>query len=225
MAKNVDLLYARPSMYLAVYDKKLDAGSLYMNFIFAIFNKLSFGCPEHIDITTAGHYFSIVASGCRLDIQNGNAENLTDAFDIRNFQQPLLEDTHPDFGFLRPIIWFSEYCLVDITTKSGIYRQAFMHGSPLAEALQLPLDRDDEAPRFGFCFTLPSNTFESKLLDLSRLKQAISSWKESDCVRARAVRKSTITFNLLSCEQAEYNHHIKMYNIKPVCNEKYPSPL
>lgn len=57
MAKNLDLLYARPGMYLAVYDKKLDAGSIYMNFLFAIFNELSFGCPDYIDITTAGHYF------------------------------------------------------------------------------------------------------------------------------------------------------------------------
>ena len=164
-----------------------------------------------------------MASECRLNIQNGEAENLTDVFDVANFEKPMLENTYPDFGFLRPIVWFSEYCLVDITTKNGIYRQAFLHGSPLAEALQLPLDQDPAAHRFSFCFTLPARTFESKKLDLSRLKQAISSWQESDYVRARAVRKSTITFNLFSCEQAEYNHYVKMYNIKSVCHEKYGS--
>jgi hypothetical protein len=223
MAKNFDMLYARPGMYLAVYDKKLDAGSLYMNFLFAIFNELEFGCPGLIEMTTAGQYFSIVASGCRLNIQHGEAENLTGVFDVANFQQPILEDAYPDFGFLKPIVWFTEYCLVDITTQNGTYRQAFMDGSPLAEAIQLPLDHD--CPRFGFCFTLPSKTFDSKVLDLARLKQAIDSWKKSDCVRARAVRKTTLKFNLESCQRSPYNHYMKIYDIVNMPDEKSASHL
>lgn len=63
-ANPIDILYSRPGMYLAPYDK-VDAASFFVNFLIAMFEAPKLDLPHFVDITSAGTYFSIQAKGLK----------------------------------------------------------------------------------------------------------------------------------------------------------------
>lgn len=181
MVATANVRLARPAMYLATYDGKLDAASFFVNFLMAIFDSLDFGWPEYVDLSSTGPYLAMEAAGCALNEQPDQA--LPALFDITQDAQNLLLAHHPGLNFLRPVVWFSEYCLADLTVGDTAYRQAFLRGSPLAPPTFRPL-RAGEQARMGFNFTLPADKFPDSGLTTARLEQVIGQYRTQDFARA-----------------------------------------
>ncbi|MCC6976669.1 MAG: hypothetical protein IT322_21875 [Anaerolineae bacterium] len=179
MLKTLNKVQSRPGMYLAAYDQRLDAASVYANFLIGIFYRFEFGRPQYVSLVTSGCNFAITSVGCQIDTATQKLGNLSYIFDVVNSQTPVLSTTYPSLTYLRSIVWLTEYCLIDITQSSGTYRQAFLYGSALEEAILVPSEGDN-TPRISFCFTLSSRIFESTLLDIQRLERVITVWKERD---------------------------------------------
>jgi hypothetical protein len=178
MTEPRNVAQSRPNLYLLTYDCKLDAASVISNFLHAVFSLPNVAYPSRIEVNVAGPYFTIAAIGCSMLDQVNEPEQLPWIFDIRNTLQGIPADITHSLGFLRPIIWFTEHCLADITTASGTFRQAFLLGRPL-ENLTLLLNPSD-TPRIGFCFTLPSAIFDNTHLDCRRLKRVLALWKKKE---------------------------------------------
>lgn len=169
-----DLLHSRRAMYLMPYEKKVDAASFFLNFLIAIFDSQELGDPNSIDITSAGPYFSIQADGCRFP---QSIDSVASLFDIANYGQPFFDEFY-SLGFMRPLVWFSEYCLLEITCQGKLFQQAFSRGTPLGQSSQLPLY--GKAAKIGFWFTLPAKIFEDVTLEIDRLRRAIMAWEEGE---------------------------------------------
>lgn len=185
-----NMLLARRGMYLAAYDQIIDAGSFCANFLIAIFDSLEFGAPVQVDITSTGHYIALTAIGCSLTLEPKETQLLSSIFDIACHQERFLPTTYPSLAFLQPLVWFSESCLMDISTAKATYHQLFMHGSQSALGVIRP--RTDEPPRISFCFTLPADVFGKAPLTIARLKRVVSLWKPKDFLRALPERKKTL---------------------------------
>jgi hypothetical protein len=194
-------------MYLTTYDKVLDAASLYLNFMTAMFNSPAYSYPRFIDLTSSGDIFTISATHYDINLEGTKWHQLADIFDIENHQQSLMPAAYSPFEFLRPIVWFAEYCVVHMTTAAGTERQVFMRGSPSAPATQLP-PSDEFPPGIGFCFTLPTEIFGRTTLDFASLKQAVSVWMTRDFVKLTANNKTPPQLGFNWCEQSEYHHSL-----------------
>ena len=48
-------------------------------------------------------------------------------------------DKSYSLGYMRPIVWFAEYCFVELAMADKVFRQAFWHGSPLGQQSELRL--------------------------------------------------------------------------------------
>jgi hypothetical protein len=138
--------------------------------------------------------------------QSNEPAQLSRIFDIRNASQGIPTNITHSLGFLRPIIWFTEYCLADITTSSGTYRQAFLLGRPL-ENPTLLLNPSD-TPRIGFCFTLPSAIFDNTHLDWRRLKRVLSLWKKKELAETIPDGATTPELRLKWRTQSDHNYSL-----------------
>jgi hypothetical protein len=182
MTEIFDKLRSRPGLFLLAYDQRFHAGTICVTFLHDIFYNLDLGCPEQVDIVVTDHYFTMTAAGGSLDIGHNYSADLARFFNIANFHPSmsssvLLEKSNLDlFG---PIVWFTEYCLVDITTPKETYRQVFLSGTPLGETILLSASTNEpNKPRIAFCFTVPQIVFESTVLDVTSLKRVVSIWKK-----------------------------------------------
>lgn len=206
----IDILYSRPGMYLAPYDK-VDAASFIVNFLIAVFEHPTLGTPNCVDITTAGQYFSIQAKGCRLS-EAENSKSLSSIFDIAHWRsrQPFFDKSY-SLGYMRPIVWFAEYCFVEFTIADKVFRQAFWHGSPLGKHSELPLA--GRRATIGFSFTLPTEPFELVQLSIDRLRRVITSWEEKRFARVVGGRP---TLHKQWCEQSKYHHSLRISTAHPI---------
>ena len=65
-------------------------------------------------------------------------KSLSSLFDIAHFRQPFFDKSY-SLGYMRPIVWFAEYCFVELAMADKVFRQAFWHGSPLGQQSELRL--------------------------------------------------------------------------------------
>lgn len=193
----------------------LSAANFYLNFLFAATQ--SFGCyqPEKILIHSIGEYFALEAFGRRMAFTNNAIRSFPEIFDIANFQT--MQDPEgssnifPGFIYLAPIVRSAEYCLVDIPTEMGMYRQAFFQGSPLDEARMLtrPISNDNV---LGFFFTLPADTyvFEDTRLDVQTLKQSLLYWQKKLLRRVTPKGVNVPKFRTKWNIQSAYHHSLRI---------------
>ena len=204
MQKNpIDILYSRPGMYLAPYEK-VDAASFIVNFLIAVFENPALGTPSCVDITIAGQYFSIQAKGSRLPELKEGPQSLSSLFDIAHFRQPFFDKSY-SLGYMRPIIWFSDYCFVEFTMVDKVFRQAFWHGSPLGQQSELPLA--GKPATIGFNFNLPTEPFEQVTLEIDRLKRVITSWEEERFTKTANGRPK---LHKKWCQQSKYHYSLRI---------------
>lgn len=201
---NLDILYARPAMYLIPYEKKVDAASFFVNFLIAVFDSQELGSPNSVNITTSGQYFSIQANACSFP---SSMVPLSSLFDMANFRQPFLDEFY-SLGFMRPLVWFSDYCLVELTSKGKLSQQAFLRGTPYGQNFELPLD--GKAGRIGFRFTLPPQAFPEVTLDIARLRRVIMAWEQGDLAPPLLTEPMRPTLHKQWREQSKYHHSLKM---------------
>ena len=199
----IDILYSRPGMYLAPYEK-VDAASFIVNFLIAVFEHPTLRTPNCVDITIAGQYFSIQAKGCRLPELRKESRSLSSIFDIAHFRQPFFDKSY-SLGYMRPIVWFAEYGFVELAIADKVFRQAFWHGRPLGQQSELPLA--GKRATIGFNFTLPTEPFEQVTLEIDRLRRVITSWEEERFARAVVGRPK---LHQQWCQQSKYHHSLRI---------------
>lgn len=199
-------LHSRPGMYLASYDG-IDAASFIVNFLIAVFESQESDIPNVVNIVTAGQHYFIQADGCSLPQTARVSEDLSSLFDISQFQEPFYDRSHV-LGYLRPIVWFSEYCLVDTTVGKKIFRQAFLHGNPLAQISGPSLDSN--VPNLGFLFTLPFKLFEITTLEVGRLRNAIDTWEKRRLERTLSSHGIKLTLQKQWFEQSRFHHSLRI---------------
>lgn len=207
MSDSVTTLYSRPKMYLASYDKQLDAASLYLNFLIGVFFDVKADYPSSIDIASAGHVFTISAAGFHLPVDAAKWHNLSDIFDVSHHQDVI--EPYSGLEYLRPVVWFSEYCLISCTTQQGSYRQVFLQGRSLAPPnYTSPTD----TPEIGltFSFTLPAETFEKTTLAIDNLKQAIAVWEKREFAQQTKQVIPQPHLNLNWREQSQYHYSLRI---------------
>ncbi|MGB0383700.1 MAG: hypothetical protein ACPGWR_02665, partial [Ardenticatenaceae bacterium] len=122
----------------------------------------------------SGQYFSAQANGCSFP---ESIDSVASLFDIANYRQPFFDEFY-SLGVMRPLVWFSEYCLLDITSNGQLFQQTFSRGTPLGQNSQLPLH--GKAAKIGLWFTLPAKIFEEVTLDIDRLKRVIAAWEKGE---------------------------------------------
>jgi len=198
----VDILHSRRAMYLMPYEKKVDAASFFVNFLIAVFDSQELGCPNSIDITSAGQYFSIQANGCSFP---ESIDSVASLFDIANYRQPFFDEFY-SLGFMRPLVWFSDYCSVDFTSNGKLSQQAFLQGTPLAQNGQLPLY--GKAAKIGFWFTLPTKMFEEVTLDIDRLRRVVTAWEKGELAPRLSADEIRPILHKQWSENSKYNHSL-----------------
>lgn len=205
-----DELYRVAGMFLLACDSKIDAASFFLNFLRASFwNEQTVGKPNLIDINVAHHYFSVQAEGCYLpasveDITN----NLSRIFDLsKNFKNPSGIRIDP-LGFLQSIVWFSEYCLVDISIQDKIVHQAFIDGEAVGHQTERP--KRDNTPIMGFAFTLPDRLFKEPTLPIERLKQAINLSEKDHLPRLESLSGTQVILHQTWCKQSHYHYSVRI---------------
>ena len=201
--KSLDLSAYR-AMYLMPYEEKVDAASFFVNFLIAVFDSEELGDPNWVDITSAGQYFSIQADGCRFPESILSVASL---FDIANYRQPFFDEFY-SLGFMRPLVWFSEYCLLDITCNGQLFQQAFLRGTPLGQNLRLPLH--GKAGKIGFWFTLPAKIFEDVTLDIDRLKRVITAWEKGELAPLLPGDETRPTLHKEWSEHSTYHYSLRI---------------
>lgn len=174
--------------------------------------------PSHrsIDISVSGRYFSISATGYSVDGISQNPGILAEIFDPSSNIDIFTELLY-GFVSLRPIVWFSEFCLVDISTSHELFRQSFMHGSPISQIIRLPLE--DMSPTIGVMFTLSHDRFANTYLEASRLRRVLRLWKNS--YRSVASRGyAVLHFDTYWKEQSRTHFMVRMAPKSPLKEEK-----
>lgn len=202
------ILYSRSGMYLPSYEQKIDASSFFTSFLSAILGSQEWGWgAESIYIMVAGHCFSIQAIKCTIPMFDLKVENLSDVFDIANFRKPFFDSSY-SLGLIRPIIWFSDYCLIDVPIIGKVLRQAFLRGTPLGEQSQIQLN--DRPPFLGFLFTLPIEPFKEVTLGVERLRKVIDIWEKQNLTQLSSTQNKRMILHKQWCEQSEYHYSLKI---------------
>lgn len=173
----IDVLYGRSGMYLAPFEKKVDAASFFLNCLIAVFDSDEFGSPYSVCLTVMGQNFHMQAVGVNLDQLLTAAHDLASVFDIENYKTPFFDNSYA-LGFLRPVVWFAEYCMVEMTAGSHTSRQSFLYGEPLGE--KSTFARNGSKSSLDVHFTLPVKPFVDVTLPSERLERAVNAWEKRE---------------------------------------------
>ena len=200
---------------LPVPDFELSASSFYVNFLIGITKSLTHYQPTSVQFNTTGEYFIAEANGHHLAFTERTIDLFPEILDIENFKTMRHPegtwDIFPGFSFLSTIVRASEYCLVDISTEIGLYRQAFFQGSPLGTARLMNRSTSNEGV-LRFFFTIPTDTdaFANTYLDVQILKRGISYWRK---VLLRKTLPEDVKVPRLRMKwrvQSAYNHSLRI---------------
>ncbi len=203
------IIESRSAMLLFTYDQKRNAASIFANFLQAIFSSLRFGCPEYVDITCTDSWFTIVAAGGSLDTDHESFQGILQLFDIRSFQPSIFSSITPELGRLLPIVWFTEYCVVNVTTSKGVFKRGFLNGYSVTEVSYSHSDNKDPLS-LSFTFTIGAPFFEETKLDSVTLRNVISIWRKSGF--AKYISKDNIIprIKLKWLEQSQYTYSLRI---------------
>lgn len=173
----IDVLYARPGMYLTPFEKKVDAASFFLNCLIAVFDSDEFGSPHSVCLTVTGQNFHMQAVG--IDLESLSTSDLAFVFDIEHYKTPFFDDSYA-LGFLRPVVWFGEYCMVEVAVDSHTSRQSFLYGEPLGQ--ESTFVKNGSKSSLDVHFTLPVKPFENVMLPSERLERAVIAWEKREVV-------------------------------------------
>lgn len=172
-AEAIALLYARPGLYLYFVERQLDGGSFFVNFLTALEEWDDPGLFEAVDLTVAGPLLSMEATGCHFPER---AADLGSVFSLKFYRGPAADrEELPTFGYLRPLVWFAEHCVVQVAVGERRVRQAFVEGEPVGPQLESPLG--DLDPSISFHLTLPDRLFNEFRLSYGRCRRVLEAWK------------------------------------------------
>jgi hypothetical protein len=200
--------YTRPGMYLATYEQRLDAGSLCLNFLIGLFSSAE-ELPNHIDIASAGSIFTISAFSTKPMFTDAQLDTLSAVFDVAQHDKRIVANTYSGIEFLRPIVWFTEYCLIQVTAGVRTYQQAFHRGYAHSDEEQNHL-KHVAINEIGFCFTLPDDVFEQITLERDNLEKAITTWQERDFIKLIPDEVERPHIQLNWCEQARHHYSLRI---------------
>jgi hypothetical protein len=201
-------LYTRPGMYLATYEQRLDAGSLCINFLIGLFSSAG-ELPNHIDIASAGSVFTISAFSTKPMFTGTHLDTISTVFDVAHHDKPIVASTYSGIEFLRPIVWFTENCLIHLISGVTTYQQAFHRGH--IHSNEEPIRLEHEAiNEIGFCFTLPNDVFQETTLERGNLEKAIATWQKRELIKLipDEAQRPLIQFNW--CEQAKHHYSLRI---------------
>ena len=114
-------------------------------------------------------------------------------------------DKSYSLGYMRPIVWFAEYCFVELAMADKVFRQAFWHGRPLGQQSELRLG--GKPATIGFNFNLPTEPFEQVTLEIDRLRRVITSWEEERFARTAVGRPK---LHKKWCQLSNYHHSLRI---------------
>jgi len=202
MTEDWEMVLSAKHFFLPSY-QYFDAGSFYMAFLTGLFVGEEHSYPAQIDLASLGKYFGASAEGFKIE---GDLKSLPEKLNIMNYQRgPFLEgQTLP---FLEPLVWFSEYCFVDVASPGGSYKQAFMNGKPQTQAIVT----DSNNPlMLGFYFNLPEEGFADRKMTFSRCKEIISVWKKSSFVSRIPPGRKPPSLKFSWLKQDEYYYSLRI---------------
>jgi hypothetical protein len=204
----IEKIWSRPGLYLSAYEQTIDAASFFINFLIGVFDYQDFGIPDHIDISVAGKYFSVTATGCYLQHLDTNPDLFTQLFTVSDTDLDKVIEDFPGLSFIRPIVWFADFCLVDISTVQTVFRQVFSSSQHIAPVNHLPLIHDK--PYIGFLFTLPHDRFTSTSLDNTRLRRVLSSWQKMNYKHAKSQQLHLPYLKMQWREQSIHQYSVRI---------------
>jgi hypothetical protein len=171
---NYAKIHERPAMYIGAFGGEIDGSNLVYTFLRHLFYPSEFGMPSSVTLNVSGNHFTLEALGWGIP----QPKALSDKDFLKFFEITLDHDkrvdTYGPVGGLRHIVWFAEYCLLDVTLAERTYRQAFLDGTPLTEPVRQPMNA---TPRLAFNFTLSSLRFKRLELDIHRFQSCVASWE------------------------------------------------
>ena len=200
-------LYSRPGMYLPSYEQKIDATSIISNFLDAVYGSQELTTPKSVFVTVSGTNFILEAEGCNLDYTPPAFDELLFKLSITSFREPFFDDGHV-LGFVKSIVWFTQYCLVNISVKDWLFCQAFWRVNTFIE--QPKQYMENTIDRFGFCFTLPPELFTDMGLEIRKLDTVLDLWEEQRNKRKTVEQNSFPKFSRYWNEQAQHHFSLRL---------------
>jgi len=152
MTDSLKILYSRPGLYIEPHEQKIDAAGFITGFLDAVLEPREVTCPSSIHITLSGIYLSMEATMCKIDRNPPPFHTFLSMLNPAGFRKPAFDEGYV-LELMRSIIWFSEYCLANITVDEKMFQQAYWCAKPFVEQPKNYLDA--ESPGIGFCITLP----------------------------------------------------------------------
>jgi hypothetical protein len=208
MTEDWKMVLSAKHFFLPPYDRHFDAGSFYGAFLTALFVGDRHDYPNHVDIMSFGQHFAVSAEGWEFKV---DLKSLPSKLDILNYRRETFQQD-PPLSYLKPLVWFSEHCFIDITNSEGSYRQAFMNGKPHT---QPTFSNSDYIPGLSVHFTLPAEMFDQRKLAFSRCKKVIREWQKRDfaAIFRTKPHPPTLSFRWLRQDDYYYSLRINVINV------------
>ena len=222
--KLADDLRSRPLLYLPIYNGTLEVSALHANCLNAVFGCLDLGYPSFIQFAVAHPYFTITVINSRL---TGITEDIGKLIHSLSLEKLSVQDAARlpcGLRWLATLIWFTEYCLTDLTIENNIYRQAFRHGHALDKPILVGAT-DHEPPRLGFCFTVPNGVFERTQLSQSSLNQMLLQWQQGVFSLSRTTERKFPQLKLMWQTHDEYDYSVQIIPISTYSEVVDPIPI
>lgn len=173
------VLLSRPGMYLATYDQKLNAGSLLLNFLIGANSLIDADVDDVVDILVANHTFTVSFISKHFTLAQLGVSDISSDFDITQDENPLPLSSNLSLFFWKPIVWFSEFCSINIEDHKAHYRQYFFHGEAIGETTQL-IAKPASPYGISFAFSVSSDLFNDTHLRIDDLKRVIEVWQDRE---------------------------------------------
>lgn len=178
-------------MYLFDYARS-DGASMYAQFIHAVY-QISSGVdlPKRIRFESQGEYHNIMAQNLNIQLDSIGIERVPSdvleqpsLIDWLSTQAVALARTSLSYPVEAPtlqlpigvanIVSFTEFCVLDISVANEHFRQLFYLGQAASPCIRREKrDLPTEAPYLGLRFTLHPTVFNSRVVKLKEVEQAL----------------------------------------------------
>lgn len=215
MSQSTEKIFARPGMYLPLNDGQVDAACMLHGFLYGVLRQPTMLVPTRVEFCSADFQFTVSAYGDTLTIPATASISLL--FSAFALDHPLRQ--HSKLGqqalrYLRPIVWFSQFCVVEICAEQRCYRQAFLHGNPISDLIESTIMLAGSS--LSFSFTLSDKLSEQTALRVDRLQDALDTWQQEGALSAlKRVDKSSIRLDMRWSKHSTYRYLVSMWPIAP----------
>ena len=207
---SISTVLSRPALYLMTVDKQITPASMLCNFMTGV--SMIASAPsklQQMHLIASDTVYTVVAYGCSLNIE-AYQTNITTMFDIKYSENFDSEKPHVSVGYLKPIVWFAEFCFLECVINSTRYTQTFFQGHSLIDSpVSSEYIPDGNIDSIKICFTLRQKTFTTDKLERSMLDSALAEWKrrywEKMPYYSREFRSTDL--EILTTSQVQHFHH------------------